>query len=69
VNSKEVQYVGCVPYTAKTRNAYIILVGEQLGKQKDDDVKVNIRATDCKDASCMKQAQNHVESSVWHKWY
>lgn len=62
MKSKKVQYVGHLPHTAKSRNANKILVGKQLGKQKDDDVKVDIRATGCKDASCMKQAQNHVES-------
>lgn len=64
MNSKEVQYVGHVPHTAQSRNAYKILVEKQLGKQKDDDVKVDIRATGCKDGSYMKQAQNHVESSA-----
>ena len=64
MNSKEVQCVGHEPHTAQSRNAYKILVGKQLGKQKDDDVKVDIRATGCGDASWMKQAQNHVESSA-----
>jgi len=64
VNSKEVLCFGLVPHTAQSRNAYKIVVGKQLGKQKDDDIKVDIMATGCKDASCMKQAQNHVESSA-----
>jgi len=28
--------------------------GKTTWKKKDDDVKVDIRATGCKDASCMK---------------
>lgn len=63
MNSKEVQYVGHVPHRAQSRNVYNILVGKQLQKEKNDDVKVDITATGCKDASCMKQAQNHVKSS------
>lgn len=60
MNSKEVQYVGHIPHTAQSRNLYKILVG----KQKDGDVKVDSRATGCKYTSCMKQAQNHVESAA-----
>jgi len=43
---------------------YKILVIKQLGKQKNDDVNVDIKAAGCKDAICMKQAQNHVKSSA-----
>jgi len=64
VNSKEVQYVGHIPHRAQSRNVYKILVRKQLGKQKNDDVKADIKATGCKHASCMKQAQNHVKSSA-----
>lgn len=64
MNSKEVQHVGHVPHRAQSRNVYKILVIKQLGKQKNDDVNVDIKAAGCKDAICMKQAQNHVKSSA-----